>query len=416
MDLLVYTFRVSLSLAAVFAAYKLFMSRETLHALNRFAILAAVAMSFVLPFAKMPQLSALNEDLTVPEVFIELEGVVVHSGSQQNIGVWNVIATVLVVGSVFFFLRFLVSIISVLFKVFKSKSVNIGNGIKLIIGGKDFAPVSWMRYVFISADDYAGNCDEIIAHETAHIRYGHSFDLIFMDLVCAIQWFNPCVWLFRRELCAVHEFQADQKVVDLGFNAKLYQILLVKKAAGRRWNFVANSLNHSNLKNRITMMTRKKSSKKVAIKALLPVAVSAVFAFTFACCNQSNSLYDAMDANVSTQLSNPQTADQPFVIVENMPEYPGGEKALIDYVTSHVEYPAEVKNDTVMRRTVYLKFVVDKVGKVKDVEVLRSSGNLVFDNSAIKTVESMPEWKPGMQSGKPVDVAIQIPIQFVRSN
>ncbi|MBQ3619348.1 MAG: M56 family metallopeptidase [Bacteroidales bacterium] len=416
MDLLVYTFRVSLSLAAVFAAYKLFMSRETLHALNRFAILAAVAMSFVLPFAKMPQLSALNEDLTVPEVFIELEGVVVHSGSQQNIGVWNVIATVLVVGSVFFFLRFLVSIISVLFKVFKSKSVNIGNGIKLIIGGKDFAPVSWMRYVFISADDYAGNCDEIIAHETAHIRYGHSFDLIFMDLVCAIQWFNPCVWLFRRELCAVHEFQADQKVVDLGFNAKLYQILLVKKAAGRRWNFVANSLNHSNLKNRITMMTRKKSSKKVAIKALLPVAVSAVFAFTFACCNQSNSLYDAMDANVSTQLSNPQTADQPFVIVENMPEYPGGEKALIDYVTSHVEYPAEAKNDTVMRRTVYLKFVVDKVGKVKDVEVLRSSGNLVFDNSAIKTVESMPEWKPGMQSGKPVDVAIQIPIQFVRSN
>ncbi len=416
MDLLIYTFRVSLSLAAVFAAYKLFMSRETLHALNRFAILAAVAMSFVLPFAKMPQLSALNEDLTVPEVFIELEGVVVHSGSQQNIGVWDVIATVLVVGSVFFFLRFLVSIISVLFKVFKSKSVNIGNGIKLIIGGKDFAPVSWMRYVFISADDYAGNCDEIIAHETAHIRYGHSFDLIFMDLVCAIQWFNPCVWLFRRELCAVHEFQADQKVVDLGFNAKLYQILLVKKAAGRRWNFVANSLNHSNLKNRITMMTRKKSSKKVAIKALLPVAVSAVFAFTFACCNQSNSLYDAMDANVSTQLSNPQTADQPFVIVENMPEYPGGVKALIDYVTSHVEYPAEAKDDTVMRRTVYLKFVVDKVGKVKDVEVLRSSGNLVFDNSAIKTVESMPEWKPGMQSGKPVDVAIQIPIQFVRSN
>lgn len=416
MDPLVYTFRVSLSLAAVFAAYKLFMSRETLHALNRFAILAAVAMSFVLPFAKMPQLSALNEDLTVPEVFIELEGVVVHSGSQQNIGVWDVIATVLVVGSVFFFLRFLVSIISVLFKVFKSKSVNIGNGIKLIIGGKDFAPVSWMRYVFISADDYAGNCDEIIAHETAHIRYGHSFDLIFMDLVCAIQWFNPCVWLFRRELCAVHEFQADQKVVDLGFNAKLYQILLVKKAAGRRWNFVANSLNHSNLKNRITMMTRKKSSKKVAIKALLPVAVSAVFAFTFACCNQSNSLYDAMDANVSTQLSNPQTADQPFVIVENMPEYPGGVKALLDYVTSHVEYPAEAKNDTVMRRTVYLKFVVDKVGKVKDVEVFRSSGNLEFDNSAIKTVESMPEWKPGMQSGKPVDVAIQIPIQFVRSN
>ena len=416
MDPLVYTFRVSLLLAAVFAAYKLFMSRETLHALNRFAILAAVAMSFVLPFAKMPQLSALNDDLTVPEVFIELEGVVVHSGSQQNIGVWDVIATVLVVGSVFFFLRFLVSIISVLFKVFKSKSVNIGNGIKLIIGGKDFAPVSWMRYVFISADDYAGNCDEIIAHETAHIRYGHSFDLIFMDLVCAIQWFNPCVWLFRRELCAVHEFQADQKVVDLGFNAKLYQILLVKKAAGRRWNFVANSLNHSNLKNRITMMTRKKSSKKVAIKALLPVAVSAVFAFTFACCNQSNSLYDAMDANVSTQLSNPQTADQPFVIVENMPEYPGGEKALIDYVTSHVEYPAEAKKDTIMRRTVYLKFVVDKVGKVKNVEVLRSSGNPVFDNSAIKTVESMPEWKPGMQSGKPVDVAIQIPIQLVRSN
>ena len=416
MDPLVYTFRVSLSLAAVFAAYKLFMSRETLHALNRFAILAAVAMSCVLPFAKMPQFSVFSEDLTIPEALIELEGVVVNGDAEQNLSFWYIVTAILITGSVFFFLRLLVSIVSVLFKVMKNKSVNIGNGIKLIIGGSDIAPISWMRYIIISADDYANHPDEILAHETAHIRYGHSFDRIFMDLVCAIQWFNPFVWLFRRELCAVHEFQADQKVVDSGFNAKLYQILLVKKAAGRRWNFVANSLNHSNLKNRITMMTRKKSSKKVAIKVLLPMAVSAVFAFTFACCNQSNSLYDVLDANVSTQLSNPQTADQPFVIVENMPEFPGGAKALLDYVSSHVEFPAEAKNDTVLSRTTYLKFVVDKVGKVKNVEVIRSSGNPLLDESGIKTIESLPDWKPGTQSGKAVDVAMQIPIQFVLGN
>lgn len=153
-------------------------------------------------------------------------------------------------------------------------------------------------------------------------------------------------------------------------------------------------------------MMSKKSSKSAAFKVLLPIAVTACLAVTFANCN--NSMLATNDDKINEiSLTN---QDQPYVIVEEMPEFPGGEKALLMYVAENVKYPEEAKAKDI-EGTVYLKFVVNKEGKVQDVSILRGVDPSI-DQEAIKVIENLPEWKPGQQSGKPVDVCMQIPIMF----
>ena len=133
----------------------------------------------------------------------------------------------------------------------------------------------------MSEEDYACGGGTILVHEQAHQRLGHSWDLLLVDLLGCLQWFNPAMWLLRVELRAVHEYEADEQVLRCGVDAKDYQMLLIKKAVGGRWYSIANSLNHSNLKNRITMMLRKRSSRWARAKALyvLPLACLALGAF-----------------------------------------------------------------------------------------------------------------------------------------
>ena len=293
----------------------------------------------------------------------------------------------------------------ILVKAARNRKIKIEKGTDLIVSESVKSPVSWLRYIFINSDDYRNNPREILTHEMAHIHYRHTFDLIFIDLLCCLQWFNPVIWLFRRELRSVHEFQADAAVVNSGINAKNYQILLIKKAAGRNWSSVVSSLNHSNLKNRIAMMS-KKSSKSAALKVLLPIAVTACLAVTFANCN--NSMLLSNDDKINEKSFTNQ--DEPYVIVAEMPEFPGGEKALLKYIAENVVYPQEAKEKDI-EGSVYIKFVVNSEGKVQDVETLRGVDPLL-DQEAIKVIESLPDFKPGREDGKPVNVSMQVPIMF----
>ncbi|MEG1406004.1 MAG: M56 family metallopeptidase, partial [Alistipes sp.] len=143
-------------------------------------------------------------------------------------------------------------------------------------------PFSWMRWIVMSDVDYAENGTTILAHERAHIACGHSIDLLVTDLLSCLQWFNPAMWLLRRELRAIHEYEADAAVLAAGADARAYQLLLIKKAVGGRWYSVANSLNHSNLKNRITMMLRKKSSRWAGAKAFLALPLLCIALGAFA--------------------------------------------------------------------------------------------------------------------------------------
>ncbi|MBR4216051.1 MAG: M56 family metallopeptidase [Bacteroidales bacterium] len=401
----VYCFQVALTLTAVFISYKLFLSKDTFHALNRAAILSGVTLSFLLPLVKLPKFLTFEAESEISETVFELGTVIVSGDFVNSISYTDVLTYIILIGASAFFLKLLVSTATIILKVVRNRKIKIEQGTELIVSESVKSPISWLKYIFINSADYRDNPHEILTHEMAHIHYRHSIDLIFIDLLCCLQWFNPVIWLFRKELRSVHEFQADAAVVNSGINAKNYQILLIKKAAGRNWSSVVSSLNHSNLKNRIAMMS-KKSSKSAAFKVLLPIAVTACLAVTFANCN--NSMLATNDDKIN---ENSFTNDnQPYVIVEDMPEFPGGPEALLKYIAENVVYPEQAKNDTI-QGTVYLKFVVDKTGKVTQTEVIRGVHPLL-DEESIKVVNSLPEWTPGRQSGKNVDVAMQIPIKF----
>ena len=153
-------------------------------------------------------------------------------------------------------------------------------------------------------------------------------------------------------------------------------------------------------------MMSKKSSKSAALKVLLPIAVTACLAVTFANCN--NSMLLSNDDKINEKSFTNQ--DEPYVIVAEMPEFPGGEKALLKYIAENVDYPQEAKEKDI-EGSVYIKFVVNSEGKVQDVETLRGVDPLL-DQEAIKVIESLPDFKPGREDGKPVNVSMQVPIMF----
>ena len=130
-----------------------------------------------------------------------------------------------------------------------------------VTGNAALSPFSWMHYIVMNREDYETHDSAILAHERGHIRLHHSWDLILVDTLTALQWFNPAMWMLRADLRAIHEYEADAAVLSQGINARQYQYLLITKAAGIGGYSLANGISHSTLKNRINMMLHKKSNR-----------------------------------------------------------------------------------------------------------------------------------------------------------
>ena len=185
-------------------------------------------------------------------------------------------------GVVFFLLRHLWSLGRMLRLVKHCRKEYLENGIRLFVHDNNkVAPFSWMKIIVIAEEDLKENEDAILKHECAHVKYGHSWDLLLAELCVILQWFNPAAWLMKQELQNIHEYEADEWVIQNGIDAKRYQLLIIKKAVGARLYSIANSFNHSSLKKRITMMIKKKSNPWARMKYLyvLPMAAIAVAAF-----------------------------------------------------------------------------------------------------------------------------------------
>ena len=492
MEAIVYSLKVSVFLIAFYLMFKLLMSRETLHRANRYLILGTIALAFVLPLCHLTISAAgpVMANLGVTQSVVMLEEVIVGGGSASASAThsidWRAVAVVVFyLGIVVCLLRMLISIFSVLKIVRRGERQTLPDGSVLVIVDGEQAPFSWIKYIIISRKDYEENYHEVVTHEQAHIRCRHSIDVLVCDVLCCLQWFNPAMWLLRQELCAIHEYEADEAVLDSGINAKQYQILLIKKAAGGKWYSIANSFNHSKLKYRITMMSRKKSSGWTMVKALYVLPIAAFAAIAFANCSKtegeitkinysedilpadqykqildmvgenipeggvyvfskdmnggkdakishiasdgtvtpiSKEEYEAIKANSKNHKDYVEAImhqenveelceDQVYMIVEEMPEFPGGELELRKYSAEHVIYPQDAKDEKHQGKA-FVKFVIDKNGDVKDVKIARGTGCESIDNEAIRVVKSMPKWKPGKQRGQYVNVSFTVPINF----
>ena len=201
-------------------------------------------------------------------------------------------------------------------------------GIKLIVLQEDTIPFSWMNYIVISEKDLHDNCREILLHESTHILLRHSWDLVLADTCIILQWFNPAAWLLKQELQTIHEYEADEHVLEAGVDAKNYQLLLIKKAVGKRLYSIANNLNHSNLKKRITMMMKKKSNPWGRLKYLYVLPIAAITLAAFARPEVQETSREISNVKVNDLMGNVLTNAEENVYstasIESLAEFPGG--------------------------------------------------------------------------------------------
>jgi TonB family protein len=458
---------ISLSLLATI--YVVFLRRETFFRLNRIFLLGSLFFSVLLPFLKFriyePQPVLLSE-VTVTPYRNLLEAVTVY-GQDFSVTVEQTIlsATLLIwiylVGLLLFLAIFFYRVLQIIF-VIRKNEVRKTDRIKFVFLEKECSPFSFLNYVFVSrplqnSDGY----DRMMAHEIEHIKQGHSFDVLILEVLTAFQWFNPFMWMLRRAIRENHEFLADHAVLTSGVNRGYYKKLLINQFAGGQL-VLTNNFNYSLIKNRIKMMSKIKSPKIAHVKIILGVLTAIALIIVFAC-EQKEMMEPAPveDENVvsikstivedgkikiegsaddlekyksmfsdlksfefitdslgdiylirkkTVQPKSLETDEQIFFIVEDMPEFPGGELELRKFIANNINYPVSAQENGIQGR-VYVTFVVDKNGEIANAKIARGV-DPALDQEALRVVNSLPKWMPGKQRGQSVNVSYTVPINF----
>ncbi len=440
----IYILKSSVCLVLFYLFFRLLLSKETFHRFNRMALLGVLFFSLLIPCIEVTtrhQVEVQQAMLSIEQLLLmaELEATPVEAGAvQETVASWiQIVLLVYLAGILFLACRSIYSLISLFRLIHSGKQEKLEKGVTLVVHHHEIAPFSWMKYIVISQKDLEENGREILIHEMAHIHHRHSIDLLLADICIFFQWFNPGAWLLKQELQNIHEYEADETVINEGVNAKEYQLLLIKKAVGTGLYSMANSFNHSKLKKRITMMLKEKSSPWARLKYLYVLPLAAIAVTAFACPEisekveeisavkvndlaeivQEKVLQDTVKTSKVVKKAAPKVAATEkkeeeeiviFEVVEQMPEYPGGMDALSKYLESKVaDSPMKGKAGGL----VTIGFTVTGSGKVTNVQVLESD-QPSLNKEAERIVSEMPDWIPGKQRGKPVPVKYSIPVRF----
>ena len=270
-EFLIYQGKTAVMLAVFYVFYRLLLSKDTFHRFNRIILLATAALSFILPLCVITihEVVMIPAVQSTPQVFENATIGSVEGVAEVSAPIWPyVLCSIFALGAFSVLVMTIISLVKVIGIITGGEHHILESGETLIITETDTAPFSWMKYIVISREDYESGYSQILTHEKAHIALRHSWDILFVDMITALQWFNPAIWMLKADLRALHEFEADDAVLRSGANIKEYQYLLIRKAVSKSGYSVANSFNHSTLKARITMMLNQKSSRKGAWKAL----------------------------------------------------------------------------------------------------------------------------------------------------
>ena len=417
-EFLTYDLKVAVLLAVFYMFYRLMLARETFHRVNRIVLLLTAVASYVLPLCV----------ITIHETVAMQRAAHVAVGSFQvdvmneepATPLWQVVLPILfIIGMMATLVHTLSSLFRIIRIIRHSEQYPQTDGTTICVtGNASLTPFSWMHYIVMNRSDYETYDAAILAHERGHIRLHHSWDLLFVDTLTALQWFNPAMWMLRSDLRAIHEYEADAAVLSQGINARQYQYLLITKAAGIGGYSLAN----------INMMLHTKSDRSRLLKllALLPIvgialAVNAekVVDVRYDEPQKQNTKKkvkgvaekkaDTSETNTAVGTYEPVQGDV-FDVVEEMPQYPGGPQALLKFLGENVQYPAEAEKAGIQGRVI-ATFVVEKDGSISQPTIVKSVDPLL-DAEAIRVISAMPNWIPGKQNGKVVRVKYTVPLSF----
>jgi len=458
------------SLAFLSLIYILFLRGETFFRLNRVFLLVSVVFSILLPFMHFrvyePQ-SVMLPEVTVTQYRNLVEAVTIYgqdlSGAVvKTISSSRIIVFVYLLGLFLFTVRFLIRLGQITLLISKNPVQKSGK-VKFVFIEKEFSPFSFLNYVFINPGKREDPAyQRIVTHELEHIRQGHSFDVLVLEVLTTLQWFNPFMWILKKIIRENHEFLADRAVLNTGMSVLQYKQLLLNQVIGFQ-PVMANNFNSSLIKKRIKMISKIKSSKMANFKYIVGALSVILLIVIFACEQKEVAEMPNTEKSVNLQLRlegdkilisgddtdlekveaiikagnitvskdslgntfiwsnpNPQPkvvkqktidGEDVFFIVEEMPEFPGGDLALRKYIANSIKYP-EIAQDKGIQGKVYVTFVVSKDGTVANARIARGV-DPSLDKEALRVVSSLPQWKPGKQHGENVNVSYTVPINFL---
>lgn len=448
--LLIYQIKVGLCLIAFYLLWKLLLSRETFHRFNRVALLAVMVIALVLPWIKISvdaMAPVARQMVTLEDLIVTPDGAVRAQQASPSWTVMGIVTAVYFIGMALVAAWLLHSQWNLRRMMKKGRKESLPGGVTLHIVPGDLAPFSYFNHIVINEQDYRDNPREILIHEQAHIDLRHSWDVMFLGLVTLFQWWNPAVWLLSNELRQVHEYEADEAVLNANVDVKQYQLLLIRKSVGNQLFSMANNFNYQSLKKRIRMMTTNKSSQWKMLRALAVVPVIALALLAFANPKSVAAVVTAsvpQDRAVQSEMQSPEpvqveAATQPveaeataeavemnteeqapeetepqskkvYNSVEQMPEFPGGVAGLMRYLSENIKYPPEAAKNDIEGRVI-VQFIIDETGQVGEVKVVRSVSD-ELDAEAVRVVKTLPKFEPGRQDGEAVSVWYTLPIVF----
>jgi multisubunit Na+/H+ antiporter MnhC subunit len=466
MAYLYYNIHVAILIAVFYMFYRLLLSKDRLHQLNRFVLLGTAAASFVLPLCVV----TIHRTEVLPVVQNAVASSAMTTASASTVIAsqpwWQQVLPIAYwVGVIIVLTKIILSLSRVCILLSRCEKHRREDGTVIAVTDRDISPFSWMHWIVMSRSDYAHPDRAILLHEQEHIRRHHSWDVLMVDILTALQWFNPAMWMLRSDLCDVHEYEADVAVLSSGVDARQYQYLLVKKAMAAAGYSVANGINHSSLRQRIAMMNRHDPDNYCWIKAfyILPVVAISIIAsartvvdYKLAQPNPTVALKrSAATTHESTLSAQAQSKDEDTVLVEKakalkdtttesdfdsgtrlydvsekMPRFVGGPSALLSYLAANTRYPASAQKWNIRGRVV-VGFVVNEDGSISDAQVVYNGANATsageddeveekgvaegraaIEAEAVRVVSSMPQWIPGTEDGKAVKVRYHVPLSF----
>ena len=424
---MIYLLKVNLVLTVFYGFYRLLFTGDTFFGWRRGTLLLVMMASVLLPAIDISWWVASHESTAnLAEVYREVMlPTVIVDGSGSRFPWLRLFTFLYIAGITLFTTRLLWQLITI---------VRMGWGGGSVIQLHDSTcPFSFFRWIFINPEAQSKEqLEEIMLHETAHVRQWHSVDVLFMELLAILCWMNPFAWLMRREVRLNLEYLADERVVAAGSERKAYQYHLLGLAYGKNVATVCNNFNVLPLKLRIRMMNKKRTNSWLRAKYLLMVPVIGV---ALVACNLDKKT--AEPATAEEQALGDSAAEKPlmvgvtvdgtpaqdeaqaeesvvqgkvFDVVEQMPAFPGGQQELMNFLMKNVKYPKEATDKGIEGRVI-VQFVVDKDGSVVEPKVVKSVSP-ELDQEALRVVKKMPKWQPGKQNGEVVRVKYHIPVSF----
>ncbi len=423
-----YILKSSLILTVVYLLYQLLKNDKNFMR-NRFYLITGMLLSFILPLINYTPSS---QSVVVLPNAVLLDPIIVTAGDittikHNNIDIFWLLIFIYLSGIITLMIRDCFQIYK-LIRLAKRAGITSKHGYKLVLTKEAASPFSFFNLIFINNQISEEDAKTVLTHEQVHVRQRHSIDVILMEILAILQWFNPIVWFYRISIREVHEYLADRTTLHRGVEKVGYLQLLFAMALNVKPADVTNNFCQTKLKRRLIMITKNQNVRFSALKFALIIPVLAMFIWLVSCNRSTKENNETVKTNTvePTEVPPPPPPPPPpdapvtdneengndkvFTVVEKMPSYPGGDEARIKFLVENMVYPTEAKEKNI-QGTVYVTFIVAADGAITNVKVLRGIG-LACDEEAVRVVKMMPKWNPGKQDGKNVSVQFNLPIKF----